>query len=185
MLAGEHFGGRHEGGLMFVGDRREQRVHGDGGLARADVSLQKALHRPFARQITANFLNGSVLIFGELERHQTADMSVDGSVGYQWRRLTAIVCVTPSQGQRQLEDEKLLVDEAPPRSLSGVEATPIACTNVGADINGGANLLAGDYLATLTAGTTRLVPALTSASSAGGSPRARRCARDRRSSPSP
>ena len=35
-------------------------------------------------------------------------------------------------------------------SLSGVESTPVACTNIGAVTNGGENLLAGDYLATVT-----------------------------------
>ena len=51
VLLGERLGRRHQRALPVALDRAQQRVQRDDGLARADVSLQEALHRDRALEI--------------------------------------------------------------------------------------------------------------------------------------
>ena len=61
VLAGEDFGGRHEGGLLAVGDRDEHRVECDDRLAAADVALQQAVHGAVERHVGRDFGDGRFL----------------------------------------------------------------------------------------------------------------------------
>ncbi len=99
---------------MLVGDRDEQRVDGHRGLAGADVRLQQTLHRPFARQVAADGGDRLVLVGGQLEREEPADVRVDRLGGDELRRVLPIAHRPAAQRQRHLEHEEFLVDEAPP-----------------------------------------------------------------------
>ena len=99
---------------MLVGNGNEQGIDGDRGLAGADVGLQKPLHRPIARQILDDRGDGAVLIAGQRERKQPANMGVDGRRARQLRRLLPIAHAAPPHGQRRLQHQEFFVNEAPP-----------------------------------------------------------------------
>src|ERR1019366_1283784 len=87
----------------------------DRGLAGADVGLEEALHRALACQILDDRGNGAVLIAGQLEREQSANVRVDGRVReVLWPRLPTAYAAA-AHGQGDLQDQKFFVDEPPPR----------------------------------------------------------------------
>ena len=114
MLSRQHFGRRHQGGLVLVGHGHEQGVHGHRCLARADIGLQETLHRLLAGEIAAHLGNGPILIGCQMKGKQPANPRVDGRRRRQYRRPSLVAHLSAPQGQRQLENQKLLVDEALP-----------------------------------------------------------------------
>ena len=115
VLPGQHLGRGHQRRLMLVGHRHEQGVDGDGRLAGADVGLQEPLHRPFAGQVAANVGDGLVLVGGQGERKQPANAGVEDRARRQDRRPAAVAHLAAPQRQAQLQEQELLVNEAPPR----------------------------------------------------------------------
>ena len=111
VLAGQHLGRGHQRRLVLVGDGDEQGVDRDGGLARADVGLEEPLHRPVAGQVAADLGDGPVLVAGQREGEQPADARVDGRRDGQRRGRRLVARLAPAQGQGDLQDEQLLVDE--------------------------------------------------------------------------
>ncbi len=112
----------HDRGLMPLGHGQQHRVHGHHGLAAADVSLQEPIHRLAPRHVGRNFGDHLVLAGRQLERKQAADPGVDLGRCRQRRSLGLGHQPGPPQGQGQLHQQQLLIDQPPlgPGQLLGV-----------------------------------------------------------------
>lgn len=67
MLLGEHLGGREHGRLPAAVHDGEHRPQRDQGLARADLSLEEAVHGVFGGQVVEDLLRYGLLALGEGE----------------------------------------------------------------------------------------------------------------------
>ena len=70
MLFGEHFRGRHNGGLHPVFRRGKHKCGGNRSFARTDVTLQKAVHRLAGAHIGGGFFYGALLGAGHRKRQK-------------------------------------------------------------------------------------------------------------------
>ncbi len=112
VLAGEDFGGGHEGGLVAAGDADEHGVNGDDGFAAADVALQEAVHRRFGREVGGDFGDGGALAGGPLEWEEAFDAGVDIGGGGEGGCAEADLLLPAAGDDGELQDEEFLEDEA-------------------------------------------------------------------------
>ncbi len=115
VLLGERLGRRHERALPAVLDRAEERVERDDGLARADVALQKPLHRRRAREVAVDLADRLLLVRRERERERLA-VAADqvARLAEPWRERA--LALLDAARDADLEDEQLL--EGEPRAAA-------------------------------------------------------------------
>ena len=113
VLLRQHFRGRHQDGLVLIRHGNQDRVNGDGGLAGADIPLQKPLHRPIPGQVGADLAHGLILVGGEAKRKEPSNPRIDSAADGKRRGPLAIAQVAATEGQGQLKDEEFLVNKAP------------------------------------------------------------------------
>ena len=119
VLAREHRGGRHDGGLgPGVGDGGE-RDRGDGGLAGPDVAQEQPVHDARGGHVGQDLVGGDTLLVGEVEGKR-------GEKGVHVRSpadvragLHAGELDLASGEKGQLEAEQLVVGEPPAREARG------------------------------------------------------------------
>ncbi len=116
MLPGEDFRGGHEHGLISMGHGQQHRIEGHDRLAAAHVALQEAVHRQRPAHVGPDLGDRLPLALGQLEREEAADAGIDQGRGLQRRGLPQLVLLMPPDGQRQPQQEKLLVGQSPPRA---------------------------------------------------------------------
>ena len=95
--------------IVFHRDQRRQQRHD--GLARANVSLQQAVHRLRPLHVADDVPEHLFLILGQLER-QDLERGVADAIGDpQTPRLALRVGPPAPHGEAQLEEEELLEDQ--------------------------------------------------------------------------
>jgi hypothetical protein len=96
VLACQHFGRRHQGGLESMRDGQQHGVFGDHRLATAHVAVQQAVHGSHPSQVGGDFGDRSILILGQREREQPPDAGIDlGRHGQRRRVATKGQRLTP------------------------------------------------------------------------------------------
>ena len=117
MLAGEDFGGGHEGGLVPSRDGLQQGIQGDHCFARSHIGLQQAVHRPPRGEIFRDLGDGAILPRGEREGEQPADAGIDLRSPRQHRGLGLGLEGPAAEGDPQLKLEQVLMHQAVPALL--------------------------------------------------------------------
>ena len=117
VLLGQRLGGRHQRGLGAVLDRPQHRVQRHDGLARADLAHQEPLHRPVAGEVRVDLRQRALLVAGELEGQRPAPAVHHHAAGVERAGAARLAARAPPPGHRQLEQQKLLEGEPPPRSV--------------------------------------------------------------------
>ena len=84
VLRRQRLGGGHQRPLAVALDGAQQGVHGDGGLARADVALQQPLHGHVLRQVAVDLAHRARLCPGRVER-QLLQVAADQLAGLAQR----------------------------------------------------------------------------------------------------
>ena len=123
VLPGEDFGRGHQHRLISVRHGQEHGIHGHHGFSAADFALQQPVHGQRAGHVAGDFGDCLLLAFGQFEGEQAANPGVDLRRGFQRRRPALVVLLPPLYGQGQLQHEKLLIHESPPRL---VQTLPVA-----------------------------------------------------------
>ena len=117
VLPGENFRGGHQHGLVSVGHRQQHGVDGHHGLAAAHVALQEPVHGQRAGHVGGDLGDRPLLARGQLEGEEAADAGVDLGRGLQGRGLPLVVLLLPLDGQRQLQNQQLLIHQPPPGAV--------------------------------------------------------------------
>lgn len=115
VLLGEDLGGRHERGLVPVGDAHQHRVDRNGGLAGTHIALDQAIRRRVTREIANEVGDDAVLGFGEREGQAIADMPIDGGVVPEGRGLHRDAQVRALHRDAELQEEEFVVRQSPAR----------------------------------------------------------------------
>ena len=119
ILAGEHRGGRHDGGLgTRVGDGSESQRR-DGGLSRADVTQEETVHDVRRRHVRKQLVGGRALLVSERERQRGEERAHMRTIDDVARGFDAVEFDAPAGDEGKLEAEELVIGEATPRGLRG------------------------------------------------------------------
>ena len=114
MLLGEDLGRRHERRLIARFDRRQHGQRGDDRLARADVTLEQAIHRVRLRHVGPDLAPDPLLGAGERERQGLAQPPGQRALGLHAEAALAALALA-ANGEAELEQEEVIEDEAPAR----------------------------------------------------------------------
>lgn len=112
MLAGQDFGGDHQGGLVAMGHGKEHGVEGDDGFAGSHIPLDQAIHGEWLSHVMADIIDGAALIVGEGEWEAAEDAGVDQGRGWNGGGWGGMLPTVSAHGQGELVDEEFLKDEA-------------------------------------------------------------------------
>ena len=112
VLLGERLGGRHEGALMALLHRPQQRVHGDHGLAGADVSLQQPAHGPVALEVGVDLGDRPHLVIGERKGQAGQELRSGLARRAERRSAAGLLLGVLVEQQAELHEKELLEDEA-------------------------------------------------------------------------
>jgi hypothetical protein len=96
-------------------DRQQHRANGYDRFSTADFSVQQSIHRVGLTHVGGDFLEGRRLRFGQLKRQPAQHPCADFGRHFKRRRLVFGADTMPSKGQRQLQDEQLLIHQPTPR----------------------------------------------------------------------
>ncbi len=111
MLGGEDLGGRHEGDLEAVFDGDEGGLHGDDGLARADVALEQAAHGLGLAHVGGDLAEDAFLGGGGVEGKDLLEGAADGVICNEGGALS-LAEAAALELEAELEEEELFEDEA-------------------------------------------------------------------------
>ena len=111
MLRGEDLGGRHQRGLVAVLDGDERGLHGDDGLAGADVALEEAAHGLGAAHVGDDLAEDALLRGGGMEGQDLLDGFADGWAGGEGGA-DALAHTAAFEFEAEFEVEELFEDEA-------------------------------------------------------------------------
>ena len=118
MLRGEDFRGRHERDLRAVLDGDERGLHGDDGLAGADVALQEAAHGLGAAHVGDDLGEDAFLRGGGMEGKDLLEGFADGGAGGEGGA-DALAHAAAFEFEAEFEVEELFEDEAAVRGGGG------------------------------------------------------------------
>src|SRR5205807_3159263 len=122
VLLGERLSRRHQRALLSRLHCAEQRVERDDGLPRADVALQKPLHRNRAAQVAVDLCDRALLVLGEKKRERRA-ISSDQLTRVSERRCDLRFAFASSKRETDLQEEELVECKTCPPSLGFFEGT--------------------------------------------------------------
>src|SRR5579862_7448294 len=111
VLLGECLGRRHERALPAVLHRAEKRVERDDGLPRADVPLEKPLHRCGAREVAVDLADRLLLVRRQRERERLS-VPANQIPGLAEAGRERLLTLFDAARDADLEDEELLEREA-------------------------------------------------------------------------
>ena len=112
MLVGQHLGRGHDRPLHPRLDRAQQGPERDDRLSRPNLPLEQAVHRLGAGQVGADLGHDPGLGAGELEGEAGQEALGQVAVGLEGLAVLAGLLGAAAQGQADLEDEQLVVDQA-------------------------------------------------------------------------
>ena len=108
VLLGEQFGRRHQAGLLPGLDRAQQGQRRDHGLARADVTLDQAHHRPRSREVGEALVGDAALRAGQ-RPGQAGDEALDQRLARRHQRRRALgVALLAQLLEREVVREQFL-----------------------------------------------------------------------------
>ena len=107
VLLGERLGRRHQRALAARLDGAEECVQRHHRLARADVALEQALHRPLAAEVGIELRDRALLVAREPER-QRRPVALDQRAGSAQRPRTQLFTPPAASEQADLEREQLV-----------------------------------------------------------------------------
>ena len=111
VLRGEDLGGRHQRDLVAVFDGDERGLHGDDGLAGADVALQQAAHGLGRAHVGDDFAEHAFLCGGGVEGEDLLEGFADVVAGGEGGA-GALAHAAAFEFEAELEVEELFEDEA-------------------------------------------------------------------------
>ena len=117
MLLRKRLGRRHQRALVTGLDCPQERIQRHHGLARADVALEEALHRPWLREIAPELAHRSLLLRCQHEGQELAVAGDQLTVLTEGRRHGSLLRLGTPAAQPELEDEELAEGETTTGSL--------------------------------------------------------------------
>ena len=118
MLRGKDLRRRHERGLKAVFCRGKHQRRRNNGFARADVALQKAVHRLALFHVVHRLSNGSFLRVSQLKGERT---DKKGSEVVMYNDVGSLLVLSPEQKHTRLQNKKLFKNQPPARNFRVLE----------------------------------------------------------------